>query len=1758
MMISKDQSIRLSLLAVASLHYLVSSFQAVVPTTRVVPSTTRGTCLDGDRCRSSSFSSSSWVDRRHPRTSSSSVQRWSSLQDNDEDNTEEDDENSKKAAQDAAYDGLYEFLTRRTGEQAGESERKRKRSRIMDWMTSSKKSSSTNMVQPIRMEDGSVMEIEEDTTPRNTQARFDKLFSGMPTLDDILSSDISSGNVDAADMVLDASSSASPKKKQDDSWFEEESRQIQEEYQQILQEMKSQIAQQRAEDPENVPDNTEGIVEAIVNQEMERKLVSVKTERSKQRLQGFESDKMSDLDARDLTNAEDALVEQLLKESAEDWERRDALQAEVDGFLRYEKEAYSYDGVAAGDANAPQPGADLDSWTLQRLEKMLESSKSRSDDVSDILEEQIEDLKERIQKESKKGSIKPQTMKEWQMYRAIAARLGKEINDPESDVTIAPMLDSWREYIGKEEDIRKRSGLAVGPRMPFDWQRAARDPQIDELPSVQPPQSNENKSRREIRREVNMQAIQAMEELVRKSDNARAEGLKKQLELLKAELESRDYNDIEEEEVFEEALEGPVDLSDVFVSRDKNAGKKSTLPSTVYEDKKEDIDNLFENKPRDPSSYFGAPDIPAKQPPPNTPLFSDEDETENIPPPPNTPFFSDYDETDTKPPPPNTAFFSKDVSDVDPSTVVDTEYKLGSADEQKLRKMFIKAGARTKEEQDALREQWEAFQSLEKSKRDESGLTGGDSSLLDTADLKYDISDVMKGDGDFDAEKILSTIGPRPTRKKSSSTASEVPPESTKAKDSDFVAEGDSPGFKSSLEPGEVADSIYRSVSAVGGGRTKDDPEMRETEKADFEDYLKKENDLRQKMDSLDEDAASMAASMDVPIDGPNYAQDPLASIGPRPIFKRKKKTSVDEQELSDRGGILASEEDDDDEDDEDVFDDEPSETELSSQVDIVPDWLKKEREAMKKKDGYDNSGSGGFLGQNIDEVFEDDKYDHNIRQLHEYEQRRAGRNNQMGIDISDVLGRRGSDDYADYTHDRDYFRDAPGGWGAASFESRKNSLLEYVELTTAELNNLMDYKDSIYSTGVSQYLPRINKPFKEFGAIFRLEGVFVDLTGLHEQVWTKVAAELEFTPPVSEDIRRAAVTRPEIAVREIFYWANDQVLVNKAISSFRRIFREQFDQWAKDNGLVEETPLKVEEEEKGSMALFSEVLEDVNPEPPRTTMVPIDEGARMQRLKDSWSQTAEEFEFAQPTNEQLTQCSFLAPEIAVRDIFGWSSDERDIDAIVSVYKYISAEASGETLSVPASFLQQASEDDIDEGAILELQYLAWKSVAENNSLEVPSPDEVFAAAVLNDPEAVVISGFGWTENRSQASGLAEQYRDYFAEFLNDRVHHRSFEAPVKNQDIPVAEVSTLSNKGPTDEEILETQIEAWKKAAAVHSFTPPTADQVQLTINLSANDAVRRLLGWTYNFNNSQIDEISVTYEEAFNESSQKYINQYNLPIETVNVPTPIANGNPKKSVSADELYNAATSAWTNVAWQLGVALPDQEQVQFAMSVGPEDAIITGFQWTNDSEKVSEIVALYRDQIQEKLAEWQKMGYETTASSERENKGEDKLPLVSVKPGVAHWIKSLLDVEMGCGVASYLEEDQMNVLLEYAGLADILPRDKHVSVSNGYGRDTQQMLGVALRIERRADHCVVFDSSPYASNAAREVDMRSVALVGPYPRYELMSADTSSSSFDELTAMNIRRLFGERVYDQPELDMRQNQPEIRRKTKTRFWDPED
>jgi hypothetical protein len=307
------------------------------------------------------------------------------------------------------------------------------------------KPASSKMVQPLSKEDGSVME-EYISDPPRTQANFDTLFDGMPSLDEILTKDEGETGNEVRELET---TSRNSRPVSDDSWFDDEKRHIQEDYQQILEDMQSQIDQQRRADPDEVPSNAADVVESVVAQEMERKIASIKTTRAKERLQDYEISKLSGLNSRDLTDTKDVLVERLLKDAADDWKRRDARQAKMDDFLLYERDAFQ----STSNDNVPQPGSDLDVWALERLEDMLKSSAKRSDDeggISDILVENIEDLRGRIERESKKGSVEPQTMKEWQMYRAIATRLSKERGDLERGDAILnqglmekPMSSLW-------------------------------------------------------------------------------------------------------------------------------------------------------------------------------------------------------------------------------------------------------------------------------------------------------------------------------------------------------------------------------------------------------------------------------------------------------------------------------------------------------------------------------------------------------------------------------------------------------------------------------------------------------------------------------------------------------------------------------------------------------------------------------------------------------------------------------------------------------------------------------------------------------------------------------------------------------------------------------------------------------------------------------------------------------------------------------------------------------------------------------------------------------------------------------------------------------------------------------------------------------------------------------------------------------------------------------------------------------------------
>jgi beta-phosphoglucomutase-like phosphatase (HAD superfamily) len=140
------------------------------------------------------------------------------------------------------------------------------------------------------------------------------------------------------------------------------------------------------------------------------------------------------------------------------------------------------------------------------------------------------------------------------------------------------------------------------------------------------------------------------------------------------------------------------------------------------------------------------------------------------------------------------------------------------------------------------------------------------------------------------------------------------------------------------------------------------------------------------------------------------------------------------------------------------------------------------------------------------------------------------------------------------------------------------------------------------------------------------------------------------------------------------------------------------------------------------------------------------------------------------------------------------------------------------------------------------------------------------------------------------------------------------------------------------------------------------------------------------------------------------------------------------------------------------------------------------------------------------------------------------------------------------------MEKELVDDILEEMGLSRHFPDENRVCSSSGYGSEMQQMLGGALRLERRPDHCIVFSATPQSAGACRQVEMKNVAIVSPYPYYELTTSDMTVRDFGSIGVRNLKNVFSEITIEEPMLQIQVEEPRILRQTmlKTRFWDDGD
>jgi beta-phosphoglucomutase-like phosphatase (HAD superfamily) len=1585
------------------------------------------------------------------------------------------------------------------------------------------------MVQPIGYDGRPI-----PTQPKVNRVRpnFSNLFQGMPSLNDIVggTTENNDDDYDDDDHVItgsDATNSNSlqstlgrPKRRRysandsvDETWFDKERQQIRNKYDTFLNDMLQQISSERKNDPDSVPSNAEELIKSVLKQEMEQEIVRMKDQRIQEQFLSYDTDTRSKSDNIDISNVSpNPTLQRLMDESEAEYVKQSSNRNALQDFLQYQatitksqqQQQQQQSTTPKSQPQTPKIGENLDQWALDRLKDMINSRKGADDDemILDILQENADQLENDLLIESGKLSISsdtPKTMKEWQMYRSIASRMEDDVNNntislQDRDDQIIERLNSWKDYLVKEEGNRKQSGLSRGPKLPFPWQESLLE--ATKMQELVIDKDMDKASRIESRKKLNRMSIDAMESLLLKTDPIRREKLQKEIDYLKATLEANDYLDVDEsvfdDEVSATNTNDPVNTTNLFFSNWSDDDSTDNLSAW--------------DTSQQPSSM-----ISSSSPPPINTDFGENEPRRNIP-------------------PPNTAFFTDNLDDeeYDLGETLTGDSKLGTMDEQKLESMYRRAGARTPEERKAIQSQWEEFRQLELRKRQQSGLSGDSATI--GSEIKYNISEVMKDDGDFDAAKILATIGPRPARTKKDSKSP--------------ATEDNDPIPPSSVKEEEVLDSLFRSVSAIGGGRYKDDPIAKQQERSSFEEFVLKESKMRESLDdpTLSSQTTLKDLQLPEPSDDVNYAKEVLSSMGPRPKPKRTK--VVDARQISDQGGILSSDdtladdeydnEDDDDDEDEDDDIDGTKSTSIKNTFDIVPEWLRKENEEAMKGKGIVKSMSGN----DIDLLFDNDKYEHNMRQLAEYEKRRSGGSRSMGIDISDVLGRRDTDDYADFKYDDDYYRSRQSdSWTMANFAARKANLLEYIELDIREINALMDHKDSVYSTGVSQYLPRINKPFKEFGAIFRLEGVILDVIGLQLQAWNKVADEYGFKRPMHEDVKLASVTRPETAVKDIFAWSDNFLECRNIAASHRRIFKQVFGSWAVAEGIsLSVSPVQ-------DYVPQSFIFDRGTESQPIKLHTVVSESDKLKQMAKAWTETAAEHGKDPPDKNALLIASTLSPDIAIVKVFKWTLNPIEIDRITATYRlYLVPEKKREVILLNESATSIRGDSIQTQAEVMELHYKAWSDVAISYGFDPPAADEVLAAFVINEPE-IAARGFGWSDDNQKLLNIAKDFRLKLQEYLKLPMTTQPELSTDVSHSQPLKGSDAAQGNDPNREELFQIAYNAWSETARANGFPEPDVDQVQFALSVGPEEAI--VTGFEWTTKPAEIVNLLRSYRDA--------IGRIRGVKSTKPVEKPQPNHKGPNGPSQDDLYRTVFDSWTAVAKESGYPLPDDEQVLFALSVGAEEAILNGFGWTNDPNKVAELMGRYKAEIAKRRSSWQR-GDSTKTQT---NHVQDDVPMYKVRPGVSRWIKSLLDVEMQCAVVSYLDRDQVDTLLELSGISEMITADKRVSASNGYVTDTDMLLGAALRVERRPDHCVVFDTTPHSSVAAHEVEMQSVCIIGPYPRYELLSADTTAASFDSLSAINVRRLFGERVYDQPQVEFQAADPAKSRNTRTRFYDDE-
>ncbi|KAL3630531.1 hypothetical protein CASFOL_023515 [Castilleja foliolosa] len=136
----------------------------------------------------------------------------------------------------------------------------------------------------------------------------------------------------------------------------------------------------------------------------------------------------------------------------------------------------------------------------------------------------------------------------------------------------------------------------------------------------------------------------------------------------------------------------------------------------------------------------------------------------------------------------------------------------------------------------------------------------------------------------------------------------------------------------------------------------------------------------------------------------------------------------------------------------------------------------------------------------------------------------------------------------------------------------------------------------------------------------------------------------------------------------------------------------------------------------------------------------------------------------------------------------------------------------------------------------------------------------------------------------------------------------------------------------------------------------------------------------------------------------------------------------------------------------------------------------------------------------------------------------ENLINLSEPVEGLKEWLDAVATSRIPCALVSSLDRKNMVDTLERMGLRNYF--QAIVSEEDGMESIAHRFLSAAMKLGRKPSKCVVFEDDPRGITAAHNCTMMAIALIGAHPAYDLGQADLAVGSFNELSVINLRRLF--------------------------------